>query len=55
MEGVIEIHENAIPRIIDGVAVLSGALDGQRVYVARSGTNHGWGLTPGEAIQAMHG
>ena len=50
---MIEISENAIPRVIDGVAVVQGKKDGQKVYVARRGSESGWGLTPEEALKAL--
>jgi hypothetical protein len=50
---VIEINENAVPRVIEGVLVIAGARDGQRVYVARNGDKAGWGITPQEAIKAL--
>lgn len=49
---MIEIHEKAIPRMVGGIPVVAGTLDGMRVYVARNERGAGWGLTPEEAAKA---
>jgi hypothetical protein len=51
--GVIEINEKALPRMIEGVAVIAGVRDGQRVYVARKGDKAAWGITQREAVASL--
>jgi hypothetical protein len=53
---LIEIHESALPKMVEGVAVLVGKRDdGLRCFVARSRDSHAWGLTALEAVRALKG
>lgn len=48
----VVIHENAIPRMIDGFRVVRGKRLDKTIFIATGPEGNGWGLTPDEAIQA---
>lgn len=47
---MIEIHESAALKVIDGVGVIAGKLNGKACYLARFNGVHYIGLTPQEAV-----